>query len=463
MSGERKTMSGKGILAGLAGVAVLCLFSVKAEASEEQDAVTELLSIQVEDDWPPESELEDRIMGESEAAEEDETPEESGGLVMEQLKRWDKIPFTAGIMLQDGSVEVQFGNDVWMNTAHFFIPMREVHTDIGRYSGQINFEAELYGGKEEEIRQALRLKNDCGSEYADFNDGIDATRELVASGCLDEEITKLLDRFPEIHPYERVYTLRLVNAGVTRNPESRTGWWYVDYGLFTKADTGEELRLADINIKKQMGTWQPAGYTMSVSEESLWALLEEPAEDKGKIWLQQIRGNSFANEESVRQVVSKHGAETVLPEGVESGIAWDYNRVELFYYDWLVCRGETADYTAVIAVPLMEKEDGYYLAGLIRREAADRTAYQNLLSAIMQTFHEESYLHVVKEGECLSQIAEKYCGSQEAYPQIRLYDEASGDAAPFADLNLIYPGQKVRLPTVVDYDARKDGTAQKRG
>lgn len=119
MSGERKTMSGKGILAGLAGVAVLCLFSVKAEASEEQDAVTELLSIQVEDDWPPESELEDRIVGESEAAEEDETPEESGGLVMEQLKRWDEIPFTAGIMLQDGSVEVQFGNDVWMNTAHF--------------------------------------------------------------------------------------------------------------------------------------------------------------------------------------------------------------------------------------------------------------------------------------------------------------------------------------------------------
>lgn len=449
-------MSGKGILAGLATATALCLLGVKAEASEEQDAVTELLFIQVEDDWPPESELEERIVGESEAEGEGETPEESGGLVMEQLKRWDKIPFTAGIMLQDGSAEVQFGNDVWMNTAHFFIPMRDVHTNIGRYSGQINFAAELYGKGEEETRRSLELKNDSSSEYADFNDGIDATREQVASGCLHGEITKLLDRFPEIHPHERVYTLRLVNAGVTRNPESRTGRWYVDYGLFTKADTGEELRLADIDIDRQMGTWQPAGYTMRVSEKSLWALLEEPSEDKGKIWLQQIKGNSFANEESVRQAVSKHGAETVLPEGVESGIAWDYNRVELFYYDWLVCRGETADYTAVIAVPLMEKEDGYYLAGLIRREAADKTAYQNLLSAIMQTFHEEFYLHVVKEGECLSQIAEKYCGGQAAYPQIRLYDEAAGGAMPFADPNLIYPGQKVMLPTVIEYDARRD-------
>lgn len=38
------------------------------------------------------------------------------GSVMEELTRWDKISFTAGIMLQDGSAEVQFGNDVWVNT-----------------------------------------------------------------------------------------------------------------------------------------------------------------------------------------------------------------------------------------------------------------------------------------------------------------------------------------------------------
>lgn len=451
---EGKRMSGKGILAGLAGAAALCLFTIKAGAVEEEDTVTELLSIQVVDDWPPESELEAGTVEESEAA------EESDGLIMEQLKRWDKIPFTAGIMLPDGSAEVQFGNDVWMNTAHFFIPMRDVHTDIGWYSGQINFAAELYGKGEEEIRRSLELKNDSSGECADFNGDMDVTRKLIASGCLHGEITKLLDRFPEIHPHERTYILRPVYAGVTRNSESRIDGWRLNYGLFTKADTGEELQLLNIDICRQMGIWYDGGYTMSVSEKSLWALLEQPAEDKGKIWLQQIKGNAFAAEESVIQAVSKYGAETVLPEGVESDITWDYNRLELFYYDWLICRGETADYTAVIAVPLMEKEDGYYLAGLIRREAADKTAYQNLLSAIMQTFREESYLHVVKEGECLSKIAQKYCGGQAAYPQIRLYDEAAGGSVPFADSNLIYPGQKVMLPTVIEYDARRGKAIQ---
>lgn len=457
-------MSGKGTLVGLAGAAALCLFAMKAGedraemaetehvgavtafldvseeslaaenelAEKEEETETELLSIQVVDDWPPESEPGTRI-----PEEESEIPEESDGMIMEQLKRWERIPSTAGLMRQDGSAEIQFGDDIWLNTARFFIPRGGARSAPGDYSGEINFVAEFYDQKKEETKELWDEIDMSSDDYADFNGGIDVTRELVASGFLHEEITKLLDRFPEIHPHERTYTLRLVKAGATFRQEDRTGWWDVDYVLSTKADDGKELQLVYVDIHRLMGDWHEVRCTMDVLEDSLWTLLADPAEDKGRIWVQQIRGDTFADEASVRQFVSGHGAETVLPDGVENDIAWDYSRQELFYYDWMICQGETAD----------------------------KTDYQNFLSAIMQTFQGEPYLHVVKEGECLSRIAEKYCGAQEAYPQIGLYDEGSGSAkpfanpgsaVPFANPDLIYPGQKVMLPTVIPYDARRD-------
>lgn len=483
-------------MAVLAGAAALCLFTMKAGnggteivetehtgavtallnvleeslaaenelGEQKEETETELISIQVVDEWPSESELETWM-----PEEESENSEESGGIIKEQLTRWERIPSTAGLMQQDGSAGIQFGDDIWLNTARFFIPGRGIRSVPGNYSGQINFVAELYDQEEEETKRLWDEIDMSSEDYADFNGGIDVTRELVAAGFLHEEITKLLDRFPEIHPHERAYTLRLVKAGSTFRQEDQTGWWDVDYVLSTRMDNGEELQLVYVDIYRLMGDWHDVNCRMDVSEDSLWTLLADPAEDKGRIWVQQIRGDTFADEASVRQFVSRQGAETVLPDGVESEIAWNYSRQELFYYDWMICQGETADYTVVLAMPLMEKqEEGYYLAGRIGREVADKTDYQNLLSAIMQTFQGEPYLHVVKEGECLSRIAEKYCGAQEAYPQIGLYDEGSGSAkpfanpgsaSPFANPDLIYPGQKVMLPTVVPYDARKETAA----
>lgn len=441
-------MSGKGILAGLATAAALCLFSVKAVASEEQDAVTELLSIQVENDWPPESELGTRIL-----EEESEASEESDGILVKQTTLLGGTATVAWLRRPDGSAELTFGKNNGINTVQFFTP----YVDVNKAYGVPNYLVEFYSEEEKEKEGLWDQIDMGGGDYADFNGGIDVTRELVASGYLQEEITKLLDRFPEIHPHERTYTLRLVNAGATFRQEDQTGWWDVDYVLSAKADNGEELRLVYVDIHRLMGDWHDTNCTMDVSEKSLWKLLEDPAENKGRIWLQHIRGDSFRDEASVRRFVSEQGAETVLPDGVESDIAWDYSRQELFYYDWILCQGETADYTVVLAVPLMEKqEEGYYLAGRIGREVKDKTEYQNLLSSIMQTLRGIPYLHVVKKGECLSEIAEKYCGGQAAYPQIRLYDEAAGGAMPFADPNLIYPGQKVMLPTVIEYDARRD-------
>ncbi len=472
-------MSARGTLAGLVGLTALCLFTLRAgegkpeteeaertgpvtallegieeslaeEDSRTKEAETELLRIQTVDDWPAESELETRVL-----EEERRDLRESDSVFVEMTNLIDTGPDTVWLLQQDESVKQQEGIAIQLNTAQFFVP------DGGsRCFGVPNFSTELFGEGERETRQSLDEENLIGDDCADFNDGIDATRRLVASGYLNGEITRLLDRFPQIDPHGREYTLRLVNAGTTLRQEDQTSWWDVDYAMYTQADNGEELMLVYIDITRvilsngEVWDWDDAHYRIDVAVENLWQLMEDPAEDRGEVWLQQIRGDSLADEESIRQFVSEQGTKIVLPQGVDDPITWDCSRQKLFYYDWLVFQGETADYTVALAVPLMEKrEEGYYLAGRIRKEATDKTDCRNTFFAMMQTFHGMPYLHVVREGESLSRIAGKYCGTQETYPQIMRYDETSGSTVPFENPDLIYPGQKVVLPSVRKYDA----------
>ena len=67
------------------------------------------------------------------------------------------------------------------------------------------------------------------------------------------------------------------------------------------------------------------------------------------------------------------------------------------------------------------------------------------------------YLHVVKEGESLSKIAERYAGTQSLYPRMTLYDETSGETEAFDNPDVVYPGQKVTVPSMKEYDGRKCG------
>ncbi len=104
--------------------------------------------------------------------------------------------------------------------------------------------------------------------------------KLVASGYLNGEITRLLDRFPQIDPHGREYTLRLVNAGTTLRQEDQTSWWDVDYAMYTQADNGEELMLVYIDITRvilsngEVWDWDDAHYRIADCRNTFFAMMQ---------------------------------------------------------------------------------------------------------------------------------------------------------------------------------------------
>lgn len=410
------------------------------------------LSIEVIDEFPPEGEMELCILEEQRLA-----AEEEDGLFVGMTNLVDTDSDSVWLRKEDGSVRREDGISIEINTAQFFVP-----EGGSRCFGVPNFSTELFGEGEWEIRQELDEIDLIGNDCEEFNPGIDATRQLVNSGFLNDEIAGLLKRFPQIDPFGRTYTLRLVRAGTTLREEDQTSWWDVDYALYTKADNGEDLMLVYIDISRvtlaqgEVWDWDDAHYRIDAAVENLWQLLEDPVKDQGEVWIQQIRGDSFAKEEKIRRFVKEQGAAIVVPKGADTSVDWQCRRQEEYYYDYLVWQGETADYEVTLAVPLMEKADeGYYLASRIRKEAADKSACHDTLFGMMQTFRGVPYLHVVKEGEFLSQIAGRYTGTQSVYPQMMLYDEESKETVDFVNPDVIYPGQKVTVPGARAYDARK--------
>lgn len=207
----------------IAAAVVLCLCvmktgdtqSVKGDAEDiaREEPTRKTLNITIIDEFPPESELEVRIIGESGW----NTEEEYNSIFSQMTNLIDTEGDEVWLIQADGSTAKEEGIAIWLNTAKFFVP------DGGsRGFGIPNFITEIYGDGEWEARRELDEENLIGDDCGDFNEGIDATRKLVAEGYLNDEIARLLDRFPEIRPYEREYTLRLVNARETLREEDQT-------------------------------------------------------------------------------------------------------------------------------------------------------------------------------------------------------------------------------------------------
>lgn len=451
---SKESTYGQAYSEDLSGVDFLIENMSGGQGRQGKDGTKESLDIEIIDEFPPESELELAVVEEQRRA-----PEEEEGVFVKMTNLVDTGSDSVYLCRDDGSVREEEGISIHLNTARFFVP------DGGsRCFGVPNFYTELFGEGEREIRQELDNIDLIGDDCADFNEGIDVTRKLVDGGYLNDEIARVLGRFPQIEPFERKYTLRLVNAGTALRKEDRTSWWDVDYALYTEADNGEEIMLVYIDITRvtlvqgEVWDWDDAHYRIDAAVENLWRLMEEPVKDKGEVWIQQIRGDSFAKEAAVRRFVEEQGAALVVPRGADTAVDWDCRRQEEYYYDFLVWQGETADYEVTLAVPLMEKPDeGYYLASRIRKEAEDKSACCLVLSGMMQTFQGVPYLHVVKEGESLSKIAERYAGTQSLYPRMTLYDETSGETEAFDNPDVVYPGQKVTVPSMKEYDGRKCG------
>lgn len=417
------------------------------------------LNINVVDELPPESELETYIIGQDNST-YDAYEAGSGGIFSQRTTVTDKESGTLRLLQEDGSIREDEGLKVEMNTVCFFAP------DGGSRSfGTPNFSTTILGEGEWEKMQEMSKRQVAGEECEEFNAGIDHSRQLVKEGYLNDEISELLAGFPEIAPFEREYTLELTYAGETFREDDATRWWDVDYNLYTTADNGEVIMLlrAEIwDVTLAMGMPEDlddAHYRLWAYTDELWRLIEDPVKDRGRVILQQVLGDSFADEESVRKFVEDRGASFFLPEGADTKVTWSCRRQEEFYYDYLVWEGETKDYEVTLAIPLMDKQDeGYLLASYIRREAEDKETCRHILSGIMQTLRGSSYLHVVKEGESLCEIAEKYLGSQGMYIWIWLYNEADDTKGDFDNPDLIYPGQKVYVKldyqrTTFEYDA----------
>lgn len=411
-----------------------------------------MLNISIVDEFPPESELEVRVIEEGQSIAE----EESDSIFVQVTTQHDAEHDSFRLMQEDGSIKEDDGLRVEINTVQFFVP------EGGTYSfGVPNFSTSIYGEGEWETLCEIDEINVVGDECEDFNTGIDAARQLINEGYLNDEISELLGRFPDIDPFGREYTLRLIYAGETYREEDQTLWWDVEYGLYTTADNGEVLlpltvEIYDVTVAQGIpDIWDDAHYRLWAYEHQLWQLMEDPVKDKGEVMLQQIRGDSFASEESINRFVEEQGAAFFLPEGVDTEVEWSCRRQEEFYYDYLVWAGETADYEVTLAIPLMEKRDeGYYLASYIRKEAEDKETCRHILSGMMQTFRGREYLHVVKEGESLCKIAEKYLKDQGLYSSIWLYNENNDAMESFLNPDLIYPGQKVYLSSGIQkYDA----------
>lgn len=409
------------------------------------------LHIKIIDELPPERELEICIL-----EEEEENREEEDAVFVQMTDPIYKSTDDVWLVQENGSAVEVAGIGMEMNTASFFVPY-----DGSRCFGEPKSSTELFGEREWERRHELGAINPIQNDCAAFDPGIDATRKLVNGGYLNKEIAELMSSFPEIDPFERNYTLRLVKAGTTRRKEDRASWWEVDYALYTEADNGEELMLACIDIGRvtsasdEVRAMDVARYRIDAVVENVWRLMEDPTQDQGEVWLQQIRGNFLADEAAVRRFVEVYGGALLIPKGADAQVTWECRRQEEFYYDYLVWQGETADYEVTLAIPLMGKQDeGYYMASRIRREAEDKTACERVLSSLMQTFCQTPYLHVAKEGEFLAGIAEKYRWRQSEYPALRRYDDNTGEAVLFDNPDLIYPGEKVWMPSCREYDGR---------
>lgn len=429
----------------LAGIVAVCTYVTTAGEKDPEPEPKKILNISVIDELPTESRSEFHVPGEDYRNSESE----SGNTAI----RFDWYQDSIYLRQEDGSVREKRGRIIIMNTVQFFVPDEGMQRYGTFYLDEMCHVSHIYRAEEEStVMQYVEFSDTC----PDFNAGIDTVRSLMSEGYLNEQMTDFADLFLQDVRYGHEYILRLLDAGLTFSDDDKDMWWHVEYGFYAKAaDTGEEFMLATVYISRNImrqGKLQEedATYLVKPSIEGIRQFTEDPAKNMGAVQVQRVEGDLFASEESVRHFVEEQETDFFLPEGVHETINWNCYEQQEFYYDYLVWQGETAHYEVTLAIPLMDKRDeGYYLTSVIRKEAEDKAACHNMLLGVMQTFRDEKYLHVVKEGESLCKIAEKYMGTQDLYTFLQLYDDEERAFVVYDDINnpdFIYPGQKVYVP-----------------
>lgn len=343
-------------------------------------------------------------------------------------------------------------DDIRLNNIRFAVP-----SDCARGFGSPVFSTNLMSELElETICNWNAMYTAVGDDCPECNDGIEAARKWIAEGNLQKPIEKFLESYPEIFPEKREYVLYVTSAEESYREEDETSWWEVSYYLVTQIDESENILLAFGDIYRttaydgQSLDYNDAHYSIHSQNENIWKLLEEPDEDVGEVWLDFIEENSIeddfsvfyslpeeSKEEWLASYLSRYGSKMFLPSDAEQQINWKFYQEEDFWYDYMVCIGETSEYEVRMEIPLMPTGSGnWYMASRIRKEAQDKKLCSDTLSVMRQTFHAVPYEYVVREGNTLSGIAEKYLGDETEYP--RLMSE-NGITNP----GLIYSGEKI--------------------
>lgn len=295
-----------------------------------------------------------------------------------------------------------------------------------------------------------------GDDCPECNDGIEVARKWILEGNLQKPIEEFLESYPEISPKEREYVLYVTSAEEIYREEDKTGWWEISYYLITKTSEGEEVILAFGDLHRttmcegRSLRYNDAQYRILSQNRNIWKLLEKPEEDCGEVWLDLIEENvtegdftafydlpDESKEEWIQKYLAEYGVDMFFPSGIEQQINWKCHKEEDFWYDYLVCIGETDEYEVRMLIPLMPSGSGnWYMASCIRKEAQNKKMCSDTLSIMKQTFHAVPYEYVVREGDTLSGIAEKYLEDGSAYRRLMSLNAISNP-------NLIYAGDKI--------------------
>lgn len=311
------------------------------------------------------------------------------------------------------------------------------------------FSTENYSDEEKTARK--QWHDVVGGDSSDFNQGIDVARQMIMDGYFQKPLEKFLMHYPELNPAKREYVLHLMGGGRTDRASDNTSWWDLDYRLETTAENGELIPMAYIDVTRVFlaqgspVTYDDTHYRIWSAESAYWHLLEDPSQDLGKTWISQLPDEDFSTEEKILSYVEKKGGnfEYLLPPGADKDVDFTFHKEESIWYDYLVWSGATDTYDITLAIPLMEEgAGGWYLASRIKKQAANKEICRHTLSTMMQTFHAAPYVHVVKEGESLWSIYDKYITEAPYLYPFTYFIDYNFQNNP----NLIYPGQIVRFP-----------------
>ncbi len=297
-------------------------------------------------------------------------------------------------------------NNIWVS-----VPGGDMRT---RAFGVPIFSTEEYTEKEWETKD--KWHNVVGEDVPEFEAGMETARRLIREGYFQKPLEEFLSGYPEIHPKEREYTLIFTGGGRTDRKSDNTSWWDLNYILTTKAETGEQVTVATIDITKVFLVqgeegWDDAHYRIWSAESGLWKLTEDPAKDLGRTWISQVPDQDFSDEKKVRAYVDACGADfdLLLPSGVDREVDWACKKETKGKYEYLIWSGTTDTYELTLAIPLMKKgAGGWYMASRIRKESLQKEGCRHVLSVMMQTFRESDYVHVVREGENMWKIYKQH-------------------------------------------------------